>query len=114
MTLTITEAAARQLGDLLAQQEGEKQAIRIVAAVGGCSCSGGVRFGMGFDAPGADDLVIDAAGIRFLLDADTQPHIEGASIDYVDDVMQQGFSIEAPNAKAAAGGGACACGAGGH
>jgi Fe-S cluster assembly iron-binding protein IscA len=32
--------------------------------------------------------------------------LEGASIDYVDEVMRQGFTIEAP----AAAGGACACG----
>ena len=36
---------------------------------------------------------------------------EDASIDYVEDVMQQGFSINAPNAQA--GGGGCACGSGG-
>ena len=37
--------------------------------------------------------------------------VEDASIDYIQDVMQEGFQITAPNAEA---GGACGCGGGAH
>jgi iron-sulfur cluster assembly accessory protein len=68
---------------------------------------------MTIDAAAEDDQVLTIAGIRFLIDPLSQDNLEGASIDYIDDVMRKGFTIEAPNA---AGGAGCACGGagGGH
>ena len=51
--------------------------------------------------------------MRFIVDPQTATSLEGASIDYTeDDLMRKGFTIEAPNAQPADGGG-CGCGAGG-
>ena len=49
--------------------------------------------------------------LTFVVDPMSAPSLEDASIDYIEDVMQQGFSINAPNAQASGGG--CACGSGG-
>ena len=68
---------------------------------------------MGIDAPSEDDSILDLEGVRFIVDPETATSLEGASIDYTeDDLMRKGFTIEAPNAQPAAGGG-CGCGAGG-
>ena len=67
---------------------------------------------MGIDAPTAEDNVLDLHGVRFIIDPDTAPNLDGASIDYTEeDLMRKGFVIDAPNAQAA--GGSCGCGAGG-
>ena len=116
MALIVTDAAAEQLNALVREHEiADPQGLRLFARSGGsCACSG-PAFGMTIDAAAEDDQVLTIAGIRFLIDPLSQDNLEGASIDYIDDVMRKGFTIEAPNA--AAGGGGCgggACGGGGH
>lgn len=110
MNLTVTDVAQTRLTDLVgARAEGGDQAIRIFTAGGGCGCSG-PRFGMGLDTASEEDAVIKIGALTFIVDPMSAPSLEDASIDYVEDVMQQGFSINAPNA---ASGGGCGCGAGG-
>jgi iron-sulfur cluster assembly accessory protein len=109
MTLTVTDTAAEQLGVLVKEHEIiEPQGVRLFTHGGGCACSG-PAFGMTIDAPAAEDIVIVAGGIRFVVDPLSAASLEDASIDYVDDVMRQGFTIEASRAVSAEGG-ACACG----
>ena len=69
------------------------------------------------DAPNAKPLglaevfsVTNGPSLRFIVDPESAPSLVDAPIDYVEDVMQQGFSIEAPNAQITGGG----CGCGGH
>ncbi len=108
MNLTVTELAKTRLTDLLGERvAATDQGIRIFAQGGGCACSG-ARFGMGIDAVSQEDAVVRVGALTFIVDADSVPVLEDASIDYVEDVMQQGFSITAPNA--ATGGGSCGCG----
>ena len=49
--------------------------------------------------------------MRVIVDPVSALQLDGAAIDYVEEVMRQGFIIEAPNAAA---GGACGCGGGAH
>ncbi len=107
MLLTVTPHAAERLVTILGDQAGENEGLRILARGGGCACSGG-SFAMGIDAPTSDDSVIELSGVRIIVDPMSAQQLDGAAIDYVADVMRQGFTIEAPNA--AAGGGACGCG----
>ncbi len=109
MNLTVTDLAQQRLSALLAdREETPDHAIRIFAQSGGCACSG-PQFGMGLDSASDQDSVIRVGTLTFIVDSASAPVLEGASIDYVDDVMQSGFAIEAPNA-AALGGGSCGCG----
>ncbi|MEI6664556.1 MAG: iron-sulfur cluster assembly accessory protein [Chloroflexota bacterium] len=114
MALIVTDAAAEQLGVLVVEHEiADPQGLRLFArSGGGCACSG-PAFGMTIDSPAEDDEVITVNGIRFLVDPLSAGNLDGASIDYIDDVMRKGFTIEAPN-SAAAEGAACGCGGGGH
>ena len=108
MTVTVSELASEKLDTIVAEQlTDDTQGVRIYARSGGCGCSG-MSFGMGIDIPKPEDSVMLVGGIRIIVDPMTATNLEGASIDYVDEVQQQGFVIEAPNAKQA--GGSCGCG----
>jgi iron-sulfur cluster assembly accessory protein len=110
MNVTVTEVAQSKLQELVADRLAGAQGIRIFAQGGGCGCSG-AKFGMGVDEAGEGDAVLKIGALTFLVDSTSAQALEGASIDYVEDVMQQGFAIEAPNAAAlGGGGGGCACG----
>lgn len=108
MVLTVTDSAAVRLATIMTEQAKDGNGLRLLLQGGGCGCSS--SFAMGIDAAGDDDTVLEVAGVRFILDPEAAEKLEGASIDYVDDVMRQGFSIEAPNAA----GEACGCGGDGH
>ena len=114
MNLTVTDLAQEKLSALMQENDAPAQAIRVFAQGGGCACSG-PQFGMGLDDPQATDSLVEFGTLKFIADPASAQALEGASIDYVDDVMQQGFSIEAPNAAElmGAGGGGCGCGGGG-
>jgi len=115
MNLTVTSVAQERLASLIGEREAD-QGIRVFVQAGGGGCGGGApRFGMGLDTASPDDAVIRVGKLRFLVDPASATTLEDASIDYVEDVMQQGFSITAPNAMGApvaggCGSGGCACG----
>ena len=111
LTITVSDDAAQRLGMIVSQQrEDDAQGLRIFSRGGGCGCSG-PSFAMGIDAPTSEDNVLELSGVRLIVDPVTAPNLEGASIDYTeDDLMRKGFTIDAPNAQAAEGGGACGCG----
>ncbi len=112
--LIVTDSAAEQLVVLVKEHDIlEPQGLRLFARTGGgCACSG-PAFGMTIDSPTDEDEVLTVGGVRFVIDKLSAENLQGASIDYVDDVMRKGFTIEAPNAKAAEGA-SCGCGGGAH
>ena len=102
--LTVSEKAAEKAKDLF-KEKGlpEDTGLRVFVAGGGCS---GYQYGMALAREvEADDLVIENAGIKLIIDPDSAPLLEGAEIDYVDDLMKAGFTIHNPNAVKS-----CACG----
>jgi len=114
MNLTVTDIARQRLSTLISEHDAGAQAIRVFAQSGGCGCSG-PSFGMGLDDPQATDAVIEFGTLKFIADPTAAQALEGASIDYIEDVMQQGFSISAPlAAEILGGGGTCGCGGGAH
>ena len=113
MNMVVTELAQTRLNELIGDQLREKDAaIRVFIQAGGCGCSG-PSFGMGLDQPTDNDSVMEFGELKFVIDPLSANSLEDASIDYIDDVMQSGFQISAPNAVAAGGGCGCADG-GGH
>jgi iron-sulfur cluster insertion protein len=111
VNLTVTPLAQERLASLIGDRARETgQGVRVFIQGGGCGCSG-PRFGMGLDDATDEDTVVTVGSLAFIVDSASAPSLEDASIDYVEDVMQQGFSITAPNAQA---GGGCGCGGGGH
>ena len=105
MNLTVSEVATERLLSILNERGSEGQGVRLSTQASGCGC-GASSFGLAIDGPSDEDAVFELGGVRFILDPASAEKLDGAAIDYVEDVMRQGFSIEAPNV----GGGACGCG----
>jgi len=102
--VTITENAAEKLGGIL-EQKGMKDThgLRVFVKGGGC---GGMQYGMTFDdTTRDDDQIYEHSGLRVLVDPTSLFYIEGANIDYVDNLMGGGFHIDNPNAVSS-----CGCG----
>ncbi len=106
--ISVTPAAAEQVKAVLAQREKPDAALRLFIA--GKTCSG-FQYGMALaETAESDDITIEQHGVRFIVDEVSAPFLSGAQVDFVDSVMQKGFTITNPNAS---GGGGCACGGGG-
>lgn len=100
--VSLTESAARRIVEIVAD-EPENKLLRIAVEGGGCS-----GFQYKFDlvaAAAADDLVIERAGARVLIDPVSLNFLSGSEIDFVDDLMGSQFRINNPHATAS-----CGCG----
>ncbi|AMY25626.1 iron-sulfur cluster assembly accessory protein [Rhodococcus fascians] len=101
--VTMTETASAKAKALLDQEGRDDLALRIAVQPGGCA---GLRYQLFFDDRSLDgDLAVDFGGVTLAVDRMSAPYVEGASIDFVDTIEKQGFTIDNPNAT-----GSCACG----
>jgi iron-sulfur cluster assembly accessory protein len=102
-TLTLTDAAAGKVRELLDQEGRDDLKLRVAVQPGGCS---GLQYQLFFDERSLDgDLVLDQNGVPVVVDRMSAPYLGGATIDFTDTIEQQGFTIDNPNAT-----GGCACG----
>ncbi|HEY6865664.1 MAG TPA: iron-sulfur cluster assembly accessory protein [Candidatus Eisenbacteria bacterium] len=112
--LTLTEAASRKLGEVLAQQADHGKAylgLRLMASPGCCS---GPQYGLSLAERTEDgDWVGEYGGIKVMVDPESAPLLSGVRIDFVETAEGSGFTIENPAAADPAAGGGCACGGGG-
>ncbi len=104
MAITLTERAACELKDLMVSQDKAKSSLRVWVAGGGCS---GLSYGMALDDGDIEegDQVFEESGLRIVVDGLSLQYMDGAHVDYVDDIMGGGFKIENPNATST-----CGCG----
>src|SRR5438034_11662489 len=103
MMLSMTDKAAVKARELFEQKGVTEGALRVFVAGGGCS---GYQYGMALARSAEDDdIVIEQSGVRILIDPESAQYLQGAEIDYVEDIMKSGFSIFNPNATKG-----CACG----
>ncbi|MCB0327337.1 MAG: iron-sulfur cluster assembly accessory protein, partial [Bdellovibrionales bacterium] len=66
---------------------------------------GGFEYGFSFDDVQEEDNIVDARGVRLLIDPYSAPFIKSSVIDYYEDFRGAGFSVKNPNAKST-----CGCG----
>ena len=101
--VVMTDAASTKVKNLLEQEGRDDLALRIAVQPGGCS---GLRYQLYFDERTLDgDIVAAYGGVHVVTDRMSAPYLSGATIDFVDTIEKQGFTIDNPNA-----GGSCACG----
>jgi iron-sulfur cluster assembly accessory protein len=101
--INLTDAAASKVRSLLEQEGRDDLQLRIAVQPGGCS---GLRYQLFFDERTLDgDVIADFDGVAVVVDRMSVPYLHGASIDFVDSIEKQGFTIDNPNAT-----GSCACG----
>jgi iron-sulfur cluster assembly accessory protein len=102
-SVVLSETAAGKVKHLLDQEGRDDLALRIAVQPGGCS---GLRYQLFFDERSLEgDVVTDFGGVNVVVDRMSVPYLAGATIDFVDTIEKQGFTIDNPNA-----GGSCACG----
>ncbi len=101
--IILTPAAADKVRGLLDAEGRDDLSLRIAVQPGGCS---GLRYQLFFDERSLDgDQVHDFDGVAVVVDRMSAPYLGGATIDFVDTIAKQGFTIDNPNAT-----GSCACG----
>jgi iron-sulfur cluster assembly accessory protein len=99
----LTPTAAAKVSNLLAQEGRDDLKLRIAVQPGGCS---GLRYQLYFDEREIDgDIEARFEGVSVVTDKMSAPYLSGATIDFVDTIEKQGFTIDNPNAT-----GSCACG----
>ncbi|MDT0328779.1 HesB/IscA family protein [Nocardiopsis lambiniae] len=101
--INLTDDASNKIRALLDQEGRDDLRLRVAVQPGGCS---GLRYQLYFDERELDgDVVSDFGGVEVVTDRMSSPYLIGATIDFVDTIEKQGFTIDNPNAT-----GSCACG----
>ena len=102
--VVLTDPASEKVASLLAQEGRDDLSLRVAVQPGGCS---GLRYQLFFDERSLDGDVVQeyGPGVKVVTDRMSVPYLMGATIDFVDTIEKQGFTIDNPNA-----GGSCACG----
>ena len=105
VAVMLSDPAADKVRALLAQEGRDDLALRVAVQPGGCS---GLRYELFFDERSLDGDAVQTyadGSVRVVVDRMSVPYLAGATIDFVDTIEKQGFTIDNPNA-----GGSCACG----
>jgi iron-sulfur cluster insertion protein len=101
--IILTEGAARRIAMLKAQEKAENAFLRIAVSGGGCS---GFQYGLTFDDQrNEDDFVFERNGVGIIVDDVSLGLLDGAEVDFVEDLMGASFQIRNPNAASS-----CGCG----
>ena len=101
--ISLTPVAADKVAALLQQEGRDDLALRVAVQPGGCS---GLRYQLYFDDRALEgDTITTFGSVKVVTDKMSTPYLMGASIDFVDTIQKQGFTIDNPNAQ-----GSCACG----
>ena len=101
-SVTVSERAARRIGEILTA-EAPGTMLRVSVEGGGCS---GFQYRFDMEKSQApDDLVIARDGAKVLIDPVSLRYMEGAEIDFAEDLIGAAFKIANPNATAS-----CGCG----
>ncbi|WP_019223486.1 HesB/IscA family protein [Bartonella rattaustraliani] len=102
MRVNISDVAAKRIAQILSS-EPDKIGLRISVEGGGCS---GFSYKYNLVSEMDEgDLVLKKNGAVVLIDSLSLPFMEGAEIDFIDDLMEQSFQIHNPNAVSS-----CGCG----
>jgi iron-sulfur cluster insertion protein len=102
-SVVLTENAARRIATLKTEENAENAFLRIAVSGGGCS---GFQYGLSFDdQQNADDFLFERDGVGIIVDDVSLGLLNGAEVDFVEDLMGASFQIRNPNAASS-----CGCG----
>lgn len=101
--ITITESAQNKILDVISEENDPSLRLRMFVQGGGCS---GFQYGFTLDNELAeDDWEVPAGKTSVLVDSMSMQYVDGATIDYVEDMMGAQFKIINPQASST-----CGCG----
>ena len=94
--ITLSDKAAAKIGELLAGQEGNDQALRVAVRGGGCS---GFQYALAFDQAKADDHVFTVDGVSVVVDKVSMQFVFGSEVDYVEGLQGAGLPGQQPERR---------------
>lgn len=101
--LVFTENAARKVQSLIEEEGNPGLKLRVFITGGGCS---GFQYGFTFDeSADDDDVAVERDGVTLLVDPLSFQYLEGAEVDYSENLQGARFVIRNPNAATT-----CGCG----
>jgi len=101
--LTITESASIKIADIIAEENNPDLKLRMFVQGGGCS---GFSYGFTLDQmKNEDDFEVNTGSTSVLIDAMSAQYLQGAEVDYVENLMGAEFKIKNPTATST-----CGCG----
>ncbi|WP_036303796.1 iron-sulfur cluster insertion protein ErpA [Methylomicrobium album] len=101
--INFTDSAAAKVSELIAEEGNDNLKLRVYVTGGGCS---GFQYGFTFDEEvNEDDTSIVKGGVTVLIDSMSIQYLQGAEVDYKEDVNGAQFVIRNPNATTT-----CGCG----
>jgi iron-sulfur cluster insertion protein len=101
--ITVSAGAARRIATLRASEGNDALMLRIAVSGGGCS---GFQYGFSLDEQAtSDDVIFETAGVRIVVDDVSLGLLDGAEVDFVEDLVGSYFAIKNPNASST-----CGCG----
>jgi iron-sulfur cluster assembly accessory protein len=99
----ITGRAAEKALELAGREGYPEGCLRVRVLAGGCS---GFTYRLGFEhGPVDGDTVIEAHGLRVLIDPKSVPIVAGSTLEFSDALLGGGFKVNNPQAVHE-----CACG----
>lgn len=102
-TVSLSKSAAARVKVLRADQGDESLMLRVAVDGGGCS---GFQYRFDFASQQADDdLAFETDGVVMLVDETSLPYLEGAEVDFVEELIGAAFQVKNPQATAS-----CGCG----
>ena len=102
MNVILTQNAINKVKELLID-ESEGTMLRVYVQGGGCS---GFQYGFEFTKEqNEDDFVFGEPDIKVLIDAMSMQYMQGATINFEEDLMGASFNINNPHAETS-----CGCG----
>jgi iron-sulfur cluster assembly protein len=105
--IELTEQAADRLREEMLTAEGDVAGLRLLVEPGDC----GFRYGLGFARDGAQgsEVAVTSNGVDVFVEEDALPFVEGATVDFRQTMLGEGFHIENPNDDQGNCGSGCGC-----
>jgi iron-sulfur cluster insertion protein len=101
--INLTDTAIDQIRTILSEETDADMRLRVFVTGGGCS---GMQYGFTLDSDiSDDDFQLEFSGIPVLVNSMSSQYLQGARIDYREDIYGASFSIDNPNASTT-----CGCG----
>nr|NDG05713.1 iron-sulfur cluster insertion protein ErpA [Oxalobacteraceae bacterium] len=100
--IQVTSQAVGKIRELMTHESQPQTVLRVFVTGGGCS---GLQYGFTFDQETTQEDFEIHCGVPMVVDAMSMQYLQGATIDYQDDVAGSAFVIQNPNANTT-----CGCG----
>ena len=101
--LTISEFGAQKAQQILENSGKAGAGVRVFVKSGGCS---GYQYGMAIDDRELEgDTIVYDKGVKLVVDRMSLPLLQGSEVDFIENMMGGGFTVNNPNATSA-----CGCG----